>query len=461
MIYAFVDVETTGYSARDDRIIEIAIVRYENGVVIDTFQTLINPEVYVGSFIQEMTGIDPHLLEDAPTFAQTADEVLERFEDAVLVAHNVGFDFGFLSKEFARLNYVFRPSRLCTVQLSRVLYPQFRSHGLDSIISRFGIACADRHRALDDTLATVRFFEIAQQEAGQEYFEQTLKRLIRLTQLPSYIAPEIIEKLPSTSGVYYFYGENGTLLYVGKSINIRQRVKDHFYVDDPNALKFLQEIRDIDYEITAGEIGALIRESQAIKERMPVFNKQLRRTRRLVLAKEVLQENGYKTISLEEKSGINAEEVERIVGVYRSKKQAKEHVALLTAQHHLCDRFMGLENTRGACFGYHLKRCRGACFGHEVPAEYNARFDIAFGEYRLKSWPYDGPVAIREYNPEYEMSEAHVLDKWCYLGSAAGEEDLTDVHSKDRTFEYDTYKILSGYIHKNRAHVVPLGSQGV
>jgi len=453
MVYAFVDVETTGFNPTSDRIIEIAVVRYEDGQIRDTYQTLINPEIYVSNFIQEMTGIDMVALQSAPLFVDIAEEILERLEGATLVAHNVGFDYGFLKAEFRRLNYDFRPDKLCTVQLSRALFPQYTGHGLDAVISRFGIQVHDRHRALGDTLATIKFFEIARDKIGADYFGQTIKRLTRTAQLPPNISSAVIEKLPNTTGVYLFYGENGTLLYVGKSRNIRQRVKDHFYIDDPNSFKFLHEIRDIDYEVTAGEIGALIRESTLIKERLPLFNKQLRRTRRLILAKEMLQDDGYKTVTLEEKSSIDAAEVERIVGVYRSKKQAKEHIALLTAQHHLCDRFMGLENTRGACFGYHLKRCHGACAGHEAPAKYNTRFDVAFGEYRLKSWPYDGPVAIREYNSEFEMSEAHVLDKWCYLGSAAGEEDLYDVRSKERTFEYDTYKILHAVIHRNASVV--------
>lgn len=177
MVYAFVDVETTGYSPQNDRIIEIAIVCYEDGKITDTFQSLINPGAYVSSFIQAITGIDPNMLKAAPTFSEIADEVLERFEDAMLVAHNAGFDYGFLSKEFARLNYEFRPSRLCTVQLSRALYPQFRSHALDSVIERFCIQCEERHRALGDTLATVEFFEIARKEVGEERFLQELQRL--------------------------------------------------------------------------------------------------------------------------------------------------------------------------------------------------------------------------------------------------------------------------------------------
>lgn len=177
MVYAFVDVETTGFNPASDRIIEVAVVRYEDGQIVDTYQTLINPEIYVSSFIQEMTGIDLWTLQTAPTFFEIADEILERFEDATLVAHNVGFDYGFLSKEFARLNYEFRPSRLCTVQLSRALYQQFRSHALDSVIERFCIQCEERHRALGDTLATVEFFEIARKEVGEERFLQELQRL--------------------------------------------------------------------------------------------------------------------------------------------------------------------------------------------------------------------------------------------------------------------------------------------
>lgn len=453
MVYAFVDVETTGFNPTSDRIIEIAVVRYEDGQIRDTYQTLINPEIYVSNFIQEMTGIDMVALQSAPLFVDIAEEILERLEGATLVAHNAGFDYGFLKAEFRRLNYDFRPDKLCTVQLSRALFPQYTGHGLDAVISRFGIQVHDRHRALGDTLATIKFFEIARDKIGADYFGQTIKRLTRTAQLPPNISSAVIEKLPNTTGVYLFYGENGTLLYVGKSRNIRQRVKDHFYIDDPNSFKFLHEIRDIDYEVTAGEIGALIRESTLIKERLPLFNKQLRRTHRLILAKETINETGYKTLTLEDKIAISPEEVGRIVGVYRSKTQAKEHFAELTAQYTLCDRYMGLENTRSACFGYHLKRCNGACVQKESPDAYNARFDSAFGQYKVKAWPYAGPVAIREYNEEFDMTEVHLLDTWCYLGSAETEEELLERLSGEKKFEYDTYKILHAVIHRNASVV--------
>jgi len=449
MVYAFVDVETTGFNPSSDRIIEIALVRYEDGQICDTYETLVNPEIYVSSFIQEMTGIDLPTLQAAPLFAEVAGEILDRLDGAILVAHNVGFDHGFLKAEFRKLNYDFRPSRMCTVQLSRTLFPQHSGHGLDAVISRFGIEVNGRHRALGDTLATIRFFEIARQIAGEDYFSQTLKRLTKTAQLPTNVSAEVIEKLPNTTGVYLLYGENGTLLYVGKSRNIRQRVKDHFYIDDPNSLKFLREVRDVDYEVTAGEIGALIRESTLIKERVPLFNKRLRRTRRLILAKEAINQGGYKTLVLEDKNEITPEDINRIVGVYRSKNQAKEHFAEITAQLNLCDRYMGLENTRGTCFGHHLKRCGGACAGKESPAKYNARFDDAFGQYKLKAWPYAGAVAIREYNEEFDLSEVHLLDNWCYLGSAKTEEELVECLGGEKRFEYDTYKIFHAAMHKD------------
>lgn len=449
MVYAFVDVETTGFNPSSDRIIEIAVVRYEDGQIRDTYETLVNPEIYVSSFIQEMTGIDSMALQSAPLFAEIAEEILERLEGAILVAHNVGFDHGFLKTEFRRLNCDFHPSRMCTVQLSRTLFPQHSGHGLDAVISRFGIQVNSRHRALGDTLATIKFFEKAREAVGDDRFSQVLQHLTKIAQLPPNIPAEIIEDLPTTTGVYLFYGRNGTLLYVGKSRNIRQRVKDHFYIDDPNALKFLHEVRDVDYEVTAGEIGALIRESTLIKERLPLLNKRLRRTRKLILAKEVINQEGYKTLVLEDKSGITLEEIDRIVGVYRSKKQAKEHFAEITAQFNLCDRYMGLENTRGACFGHHLKRCGGVCVGKELPEEYNARFDSAFGQYKIKAWPYAGAVAIREYNDEYDLSEVHLLDSWCYLGSAGTEEELVECLGKEKRFEHDTYKIFHAAIHKD------------
>ncbi|PIZ64583.1 hypothetical protein CO051_01130 [Candidatus Roizmanbacteria bacterium CG_4_9_14_0_2_um_filter_39_13] len=143
MTYSFVDIETTGTSTRHDRIIEIGILRVENDKIVKKYNQLINPETHVSPFITQITGIIPDDLEDAPTFEIVKDEVYELLRDSIFVAHNVRFDHGFLKNEFKRFDMQFSMKQLCTVRLSRTLFPEHRHHNLDAIIERFNITCTN------------------------------------------------------------------------------------------------------------------------------------------------------------------------------------------------------------------------------------------------------------------------------------------------------------------------------
>src|SRR3989344_686890 len=165
---AFVDIETTGTSLASDRIIEIGIVRVENNTVTKTFQTLINPQTYLSPFITNMTGIQEHMLDNAPTFSQVKDDIKQLLQDCVFVAHNVRFDYGFLKHEFKRLGHTFTQKHFCTVKLSQILFPRARHHNLDSIIKRHSISCENRHRAFDDAQVLWDFFQLLQQKFPPE-----------------------------------------------------------------------------------------------------------------------------------------------------------------------------------------------------------------------------------------------------------------------------------------------------
>src|SRR5438445_552997 len=147
---AFVDIETTGARSFYDRIIEIGILRVENNELVRTFHSLLNPQAYVPKEIELLTGIRAEDVETAPTFRQVKDQILEALEDCIFVAHNVRFDYGFLRNEFKREEISFSAKHFCTVRLSRLLYPRYKKHNLDSLIERLQIPCENRHRALDD-----------------------------------------------------------------------------------------------------------------------------------------------------------------------------------------------------------------------------------------------------------------------------------------------------------------------
>jgi DNA polymerase-3 subunit epsilon len=176
---AIVDVETTGGFAENDRIIEIGIIRVEKGKMVEKYNTLIDPEQYLSPFITNLTGITDKHLQKAPTFISVRENISELLNNAIFVAHNAHFDYGFVKHEFKRLGDRWEAERLCTVQLSRHLYPEHRHHNLDSVIERCNIKCESRHRALDDAKAVWDFLKHSEKNFSKIALENAFKKLIR------------------------------------------------------------------------------------------------------------------------------------------------------------------------------------------------------------------------------------------------------------------------------------------
>lgn len=455
--FAFVDIETTGATLTRDRIIEIGILRVENDKVVKTFNCLINPNQFLPPEITFLTGITSADLENAPTFRQVKDEVLEMLKDCVFVAHNVRFDYSFLKQELKRLNISFTSKQLCTVKLSRHFYPQYDHHNLDSIIIREKIRCKNRHRAFDDAEVMWKFFKKTQKRFSNEEFETALNKLFKKPSLPIKIPSYVLDTLPEGPGVYIFYGANQSVLYIGKSINLRDRVLSHFSSDHLSAkeMKIVQTIEDIKVFPTAGELGALLLESDLIKKMQPLYNRRLRYASRLTLVKKVETSDKYLQIILEDADEIKVEDLENIINVFKSKKLAKDFLIEVCKENELCERLLGVEKTNGACFGYRLGRCKGACLGKELPVKYNFRFINALSTHAIKNWPFKKPILIEEKNELEETREAFLVDKWCYLGSFKQKEDINlenlneqVPYSKDLRFDLDIYKILNRFIKK-------------
>src|SRR5574343_1087664 len=275
---AFVDLETTGGSAMKDRITEIGIVLVDDDGVREWSQ-LVHPQMHIPLFIEQMTGISNAMVENAPSFEQVAKDVDALLQFRLFIAHNARFDYGFLKNEFKRVGLLFKPQVLCTVKLSRALYPQYHRHNLDSLIERHQLTAKERHRALADAQLIHQFWQHAHQQFAADAIEATVKNLVQRSSLPSQLDPNLVHELPEGPGVYLFYGENELPLYIGKSVNIRQRVLSHFAADHrhPKEMSLSQQLRRIDWIETAGELGALLTEGPLIKKLTPVYNQRLRR----------------------------------------------------------------------------------------------------------------------------------------------------------------------------------------
>ncbi len=451
---AFVDIETTGHRSSYDRIIEIGILRVEDNKLVKTYQSLINPQSHLPKEITMLTGIRAEELENAPTFRTIKDEILELLADCTFVAHNVRFDYGFLKHELMRENISFTTKHFCTVRLSRLLYPSWPRHNLDAVMQYCNISCANRHRAFDDAQVLFEFYNHLQKTLPLEQLEQALAKTMKKPSLPIKLPIEELEKLPEKPGVYVFYGEKGAPLYVGKSINIKNRVLSHFSQDiaSPTEMNIAQQIESIETITTAGELGALFLESQMIKELLPLYNKRSRIKRELIALKSKINDKGYHQCYMEPITTITSDTLQSFLGFFRSRRQAKAFLVDIAKNHSLCERLLGLENTKSACFGYRLNRCKGACINSENPKLYNLRFITALTDIKILTWPFEGSIIIQE-NDIDGKKEYFVIDNWCYAGNVTvdNEGNVKDEFLKAVTFDLDMYKILRLYL-KNPAN---------
>ena len=437
---AFVDLETTGATASQDRITEIGIILVDDSGVQE-WSSLVNPETRISGFIESLTGISNEMVSDAPRFCDLASRVYKMLEGRIFVAHNARFDYAFLKQSFLREAIDFSAKTLCTVKLSRGLYPGHPKHNLDTLIERHGLQVSGRHRALADAQLIHQFWNKVQATIPQEAIQSAVKALLGRPSTPTHIELSMIDGLPESPGVYLFYGENDLPLYVGKSVNIRQRVRSHFTADVTSAkeMSLSQQVRRIEHIRTGGEIGALLKEAALVKKLQPTHNRQLRRNNELCSIQLKEATEGLQ-VHVAYANDLDFATTSNLYGLFKSKREALKALTEIAEDHSLCKAVIGLEKVKpgSPCFGRQLKKCRGACIGDEIRLAHDTRLLTGLGKLKLKTWPFDGPAYLKE------GEEMLLIENWAYLGSARSEEEiwqLLDGHAAQ--FDKDTYKILS------------------
>ncbi len=454
--YVMLDLETTGGNALHDRITEIAAVRIENGVETARWSTLVNPGVRIPPFIQALTGISDAMVADAPAFDEVAKKLLEMLEGAVFVAHNVRFDHSFVLHELARLDLTFKLKTLCTVRLSRKLYPQHKGHGLDAILKRHGLHTLSRHRAMGDVEVVLQWLQIAKTELGEAAVQRAATELLQgSAALPPQLETAISD-IPDSPGVYLFFGEGALPLYIGKSVTMRTRVLSHFQSAAKVAreLRILTEIRRVEWIETAGELGALLLESRLVKEKQPVYNRQLRREKALCSWQLMEDPQASPLLKLVQLDDMVPGQWGQLYGSYRSKRQATDALRLLADSHSLCPQRLGLESGKGACFACQTGRCKGACAGREPLVLHRLRLQMALAQQRLQAWPHPGKVAIREYQEQTGRTDFHVFENWCHIATVSDPAELDEIqHSRQAlAFDLDTYRLLQKRLGPSARH---------
>ena len=278
MEYAIVDIETTGSYASGNRITEIAILIHNGTHILEKFESLINPQTTIPFHIQVLTGISNEMVESAPTFQDLSSIIFDLLNKRVFVAHNVNFDYSFLIEELKNSGYNWKAPKLCTVRLSRKIIPNQASYSLGKLCQSLGIKIYDRHRAMGDAAATAILFEKLVQDDKENIIDTTLKKT-KEHRLPTHINEEDFLRLPESTGVYIFQNASGKIIYIGKAINIRNRVLSHFSGTNGSKKRqsFINDIHHIDYQETGTELMSLLTECKLIKQHWPTHNRALKK----------------------------------------------------------------------------------------------------------------------------------------------------------------------------------------
>jgi len=366
-LYAIVDIETTGGKYNEEGTTEIAIYKFDGHEIVDQFISLINPERPIQPFVVGLTGINNDMLRNAPKFYEVAKRIIEITTDCLLVAHNAKFDYRILKLEYRRLGYTYERQTVCTVELSKKLIPGQSSYSLGKLTKSLGIPITDRHRASGDALATVKLFQLLLNKDSEKEIIKKSVRKIPKNQLDTKLI-RILDDVPSSTGVYYMHNEEGDIIYIGKSRNIRKRLNQHFTNDSQKSKKMRHDIAAVSYELTGNELLALLKENDEIKKNKPKYNRALKKDIFNYAITSFTNGEGYIELKI-----MKSSLVDDPVTTFTTLKQAKNFMEMLTESYGLCQKFTGIHNTTTSCFHYSIKSCKGACIGEEPTASYNEK----------------------------------------------------------------------------------------
>ena len=451
-MYSVIDIETTGGSARMERITEIAIYIHDGISVVDHFSTLINPERNIPYFITAMTGITNEMVKDAPRFHEVARKIVEMTEGTVFVAHNARFDYSFLRQEFSNLGYQFHRPLLDTVSLSRRLLPGHTSYSLGNLCKDLGIEINGRHRAAGDALATVKLLELLLEKDNTSN-SGSLLRNRKIARLHPDLDSGKLRAIPEEPGVYYFHDEAGEVIYVGKSRNMNSRINSHLSNNtSPREMELRSMTADITWERTGSELIALLLESSEIKRLKPRFNRARRRTGYHWGIYSHTDERGYIRFSYR-----RSNDNEIPLSLFTSRDRARSNLEKLINDYSLCQKLSGMYESAGPCFHRQVGLCQGACCGEEDPASYNERASRALDEFIFRKRNLF--IIDRGRNSDERSAVRIINGRYTGYGFFSVDDvgfGLTAVHECIKAAEdnRDIQIIIKGYLKRHRVEKI-------
>jgi DNA polymerase-3 subunit epsilon len=449
-MFAIVDIETCGgkFEFQKGRIIEIAIVVHDGLSVVKSFSSLINPECYIAPNFTRISGITNEMVADAPKFHEVAKDILEFTEGCIFVAHNVNFDYSFVRDEFASLGYKYRRDTICTVRLSRKFLPGKDSYSLGKLCASLGIEVQNRHRALGDAEATAKLFDILLEVKSTHpvYKNQGAEALMvrRIDKIKQYI----LNKIPETTGVYYFLNNKQEILYIGKSTNMYNRAINHFNPAENKGKKLLNELYNVDFVETGSELIALLLENKEIKTHKPEFNTRQKADVFTHAIDYFINEEEILTFKI-----VAHEEAKQSLLSFTSMAAAREKIEYLLDEFSLCLRYCSLTSEDAVCFNHQIKKCNGICAGEEAVEDYNFR-----AQKLVNQFTYDNPnfMILGKGRTTEEKSFVLILNQryagYGYLIKDQSYSNLEDIRAAciETVYHPDADHIIKSWMSRNK-----------
>ncbi len=324
MMYAIIDIETTGGQFNQEGITEIAIYKFDGVNVVDQFISLVNPEIPIQPFVVKLTGINNAMLRSAPKFYEVAKRIVEITKDCIIVAHNAAFDYRILKMEFKRLGFEFNKQTLCTVELSKLLLPEAASYSLGKLVRSLGIPIADRHRAYGDSFATLKLFTLL---LSKDKEKKIIKTLIK-NEISQGVSPklfDILEKLPLTVGIFYIHNSKGEIIYIGKSTSIRKKLTQLFTGTSKIAKRIQNEVYTVTFEETGNELIASLKEREEIVFNKPALNTSQRKSPFLWAVYAEKTKEGYISLKASKTDGRKKE-----IRAFKNQQSAVDYIKELS-----------------------------------------------------------------------------------------------------------------------------------
>ncbi|MGB5944154.1 MAG: exonuclease domain-containing protein [Leeuwenhoekiella sp.] len=373
-MYAVLDIETTGGKFNEEGITEIAIYRFDGREVVDQFISLVNPEQPIQPFVVQLTGINNKMLRNAPKFYEVAKRIIEITNECTIVAHNAPFDYRILRLEFDRLGYDYQRKSLCTVDLSKELLPEEESHSLGKLARSLGIPMTDRHRASGDALATVKLFKLLlNRDTKKKIIQQSVN--LNVPKKMETKLRDLLETVPSTTGVFYLHNAKGKIIFIGRSRNMKKRLNQYFTNENKKSRQIQERTAAVSVEETGSELIATLKEYEELKQNRPYYNtlKREQFTSQLVIK---IDPDGFASLVVE-----RPDDRPDPIAYFANSSSAKKHLLDYVDKYDLCLNRTSMKKDKGACENYKLGTCKGACVGNEEPSSYNARVEDLIREH--------------------------------------------------------------------------------